>query len=171
MGETGNKQDKQIKHNVAGGIKFYGGKKQGRACGSTEAMVLSRRGLTEGVALGQDLKMAREEAVWQSGEECFKQRERHVQRPWGRSRSCAGGAAWRKAGWPEERKAVVGRVVLRTRLCGALWATARSAAFIPSWGGEGKDHGRILSPRWRRKPPDCVKSTVGVQAAMATLKA
>lgn len=107
----------------------------------------------EGVALGQDLKVVREEAVWRSGEECFKQRERHVQRPWGRSRSCVGGAAWRKAGWPEERKAVVGRVVPKTRLCGPLWATARSAAFILSWGGEGKDHGGILSPRWRRKPP------------------
>lgn len=40
----------------------------------------------EEVAFGQDLKAVREEAVWRSGEECCKQRERQVQRPWGRSR-------------------------------------------------------------------------------------
>lgn len=44
-------------------------------------MVLSRRGLMEEVAFGQDLKVVREEAVWRCGEECFQQREWQVRRP------------------------------------------------------------------------------------------
>lgn len=40
----------------------------------------------EEVAFGQDLKVVKEEALWGSGEECFKQREQQVQMAWGRSR-------------------------------------------------------------------------------------
>lgn len=49
-------------------------------------------------------------------------------------------------------------------------ATARSVAFILSWGGVGKDHRRLLSLRRKPKPPEGVKFTTGVQAAIATLK-
>lgn len=63
------------------GVKSFGG-----WWGGVAVLVrAAREGLTEIVTLSKHLKEVRECIMWSSGKDHSKQREQHLQRPWGRA--------------------------------------------------------------------------------------
>lgn len=90
MRETDNRQEKETIWNGGRQKQSRGRNRKCRGC------YFANRTASGQVALRKDLKEAREPARWALEEELSRQRDRHMQRPWGR---CAYGVCEDRPAW------------------------------------------------------------------------